>query len=407
MAAEPSSRLAYIDWLRGLACVLMFQTHCYDAWLGGSARSSKFFMWSQILGTFPAPLFLFVAGISFAIVAGKLMQKGLAANQIAKTTIRRGAEILALGLLFRVQEFAIAWGWAPWSDLFRVDVLNSIGIAMMLMGLLCWAGQLVSRHFGRAHTGWTGAGARTCVEIGGTGVLAPPNPDAYGRSALILWALLACTAISMLTPLLWTTWRPSFLPWPLESYINGVHNLNQPQPWLFPIFPWAAFAFAGLAIGFILTSPSAQKPGARIFFVAAAMGIVLIYLGKFLDSSSFRLYRVYDFWHTSPNFFLIRVGFLLLFLLAAYAWCRWGLASYGFSPLIQLGRTSLLVYWVHIEFVYGRFHILQQHSQSVAGASRGLLIIILSMLVLSILRSKWKGRPVGLHAWRPGLSRSG
>src|SRR5947208_6836280 len=118
----PSSRLAYIDWLRGLACVLMFQTHCYDAWLGGAARNSTFFMWSQLGGTFPAPLFLFLAGISFAIVFDKLLQKGLPAGKIAATTIRSGAEIFALGLLYRLQEFAISLGWAPWSDLFRVDI---------------------------------------------------------------------------------------------------------------------------------------------------------------------------------------------------------------------------------------------------------------------------------------------
>jgi len=54
------SRLAYIDWMRGLACILMFQTHCYDSWLGGAARQSRFFMYSQLGGTFPAPLFLFL-----------------------------------------------------------------------------------------------------------------------------------------------------------------------------------------------------------------------------------------------------------------------------------------------------------------------------------------------------------
>src|SRR3954468_15680509 len=73
--SSSSSRLGYIDWLRGLACVLMFQTHCYDAWLGGSARNSKVYIWSQLGVTFPAPLFLFLAGISFAIVIGKLRQK--------------------------------------------------------------------------------------------------------------------------------------------------------------------------------------------------------------------------------------------------------------------------------------------------------------------------------------------
>src|SRR5216117_3525790 len=91
--SSSSSRLAYIDWMRGLACVLMFQTHAYDAWLGPAARKSTFFMWSQLLGTFPAPLFLFLAGISFALVTDKLRSKGASAREVAKTTIRRGAEI--------------------------------------------------------------------------------------------------------------------------------------------------------------------------------------------------------------------------------------------------------------------------------------------------------------------------
>ena len=45
---------------------------------------------------------------------------------------------MALGLLFRLQEYVIAWGWAPWSDLLRVDILNTIGVSMMLMGVVCW-----------------------------------------------------------------------------------------------------------------------------------------------------------------------------------------------------------------------------------------------------------------------------
>src|SRR6266436_6698404 len=124
--------------MRGLACILMFQTHCYDAWLSPEARKSTFFMYSQLGGTLPAPLFLFLAGLSFALVIEKLLEKGRAPNQIAKITIRRGAEIFALGLLLRLQEYLIAWGWAPWSDLFRVDILNTIGISMMLMGVVCW-----------------------------------------------------------------------------------------------------------------------------------------------------------------------------------------------------------------------------------------------------------------------------
>ena len=360
----------------------MFQTHCYDAWLGGAARNSTFFMWSQLGGTFPAPLFLFLAGVSFGIVTDKLVRKGLSAGEVAKTTIRRGAEIFALGLLFRLQEFVISLGWAPWSDLFRVDVLNTIGLSMMLMGVMCWIVLALAK-----------------VRVGAV-VDARPL-----RTYLIAAAILVTSAIAALAPILWTNWRPRLLPWELETYIDGVHNLGAPQPWMFPIFPWTAFAFAGLAFGFILTSDRGRKLGARIFLLVCAAGLVLIYGAKFLDSRNLQIYPVYDFWHTSPNFFMIRLGLLLLLAVFAYAWCRWGLGQRGFSPLIQLGNTSLLVYWVHIEFVYGRLSILPRRRESILGASLGLLTIFLAMLTLSLLRTRWKGRLGDLLIWQSRPSR--
>jgi len=93
------------------------------------------------------------------------------------------------------------------------------------------------------------------------------------------------------------------------------------------------------------------------------------------------------------------VGLLLVILLAVYAWCRWGLGQWGFSPLIQLGQTSLLVYWVHIEFVYGRFSILPKRAVSIRTASFGLLTIFLAMLLLSLLRTQFKARGAELTAW--------
>jgi uncharacterized membrane protein len=401
-------RLAYIDWMRGLACVLMFQTHCYDSWLGGAARQSRFFMYSQLGGTFPAPLFLFLAGISFALVTGKLLQKNLLPAQVARTTIRRGAEIFALGLLFRVQEYAIAWGWAPKSDLLRVDILNTIGLSMMLMGVVCWMVNAISAV---TKSGKTDEGApsfsRSLRNLRKGWAWTPLAPLAVGASSTAL-------LISLLTPLLWTTWRPSFLPWPLESYINGVHNLGTPQPWLFPIFPWSAFAFAGLAVGFVLQSPWSRARETEVFLSLAAAGVVLIELSRWLDAQPRQLYPVYDYWHTSPNFFLIRVGMLLLILGASYAWCRWVVGSWvvgKFSPLIQLGQASLVVYWVHIEFVYGRFSILRKHAQGIRTASFGLLVIFLAMLALAFVRTRtkgWmKGRRVDIHAWlRPSPVRT-
>src|SRR5258705_5218669 len=89
---------------------------------------------------------------------------------------------------------------------------------------------------------------------------------------------------------------------------------------------------------------------------------------------------------------MMRWGLLLVLVVSGYAWCRWGVGQRGFSPLIQLGKTSLLVYWVHIEFVYGRFSLLPKRSVGIFTATRGLIEIFLFMLILSIARTHfdWK-----------------
>jgi hypothetical protein len=64
-----------------------------------------------------------------------------------------------------------------------------------------------------------------------------------------------------------------------------------------------------------------------------------------------------------------------------------------------LGQASLLVYWVHIEFVYGRFSILPKHSVSLRIASLGLLTIFLAMVLLAFLRTRLKGHGAEMLTW--------
>ena len=412
VTSASSSRLAWVDWMRGLACVLMFQTHCYDSWLGGAARNGSFLHWSQRLGTLPAPLFLFLAGVSFALVIGKLLRKGLTPGELTRAKARRGAEIFVFGLLFRLQEYTLAWGWAPWTDLFRVDVLNIIGLSMILMALV--VGLVlhvsVSPSNGQSARMLQTRQASTLRVVSGTNAHPATHPGTSSAvmitpvAVLVTGALATVVLIALLTPPLYTTWRPTWLPWELESYINGCHNLGKPQPWLFPLFPWAGFAFAGLGAGFILFSDWARNRLASVLALFAAVGAAAIVIAYVFDHSAVQLYSTYDYWHTSPNFFMMRVGMLLMIAFLAYAWCR-GLALLAswatrVSPLIQLGQTSLLVYWVHIEFVYGRFSLLPKRAVGIAAASRGLLEICLFMLILSLLRTRvnWKSLGASLRA---------
>src|SRR2546427_11519260 len=192
-------RLAYIDWMRGLACVLMFQTHCYDSWMSPEAKkSSSLIAWSRLGGTLPAPLFIFLAGVSFALVTEKLREKGIERKTIAKQTILRGAEIFGMGLLFRVQEFALGYPWSPWTDLLRIDVLNILGLSIMLMGALCWA---------------TGDGS-----------------VAVARIRTLVAGIFAAVVLAMGTPPLLAEHPPKFFPVALQSYLNGGPIFKEPPP---------------------------------------------------------------------------------------------------------------------------------------------------------------------------------
>src|SRR6201996_7059783 len=254
MAEQPKQqkRFAYIDWLRGLACLMMFTVHGYDAWLSPALREGQLYGWTQFMGSIPAPLFLFLAGVSLAVVTDRRRSKGLSENRIAWMSVRRGLEILACGYLLRLQEFVLGWKTSVWTDLLRVDILNTIGLSIVFLGIVCWI-------------------ART-------------------RAAVIALSTVLAVATALATPPLYTTWRPRWLPWYLESYINGVHTFDSPRAWLFPIFPWAGFAFAGLALGFLLFSEWGRAHAWRAVTYAGVAGAAMLGLARLFDTHGPAIY---------------------------------------------------------------------------------------------------------------------
>jgi uncharacterized membrane protein len=386
-AASPY-RIAYLDWARGLACLLMFQTHCYDAWLSDAARQTSFFHWTREFGSLPAPLFLFLAGVAVALVCDRAIGEGASAGATSRAAVRRGAQIFGLALLFRLQEFALGQPAAPWTDLLRVDVLNIIAISLILLGLF----------FAIMWRGWDSRSVS----------FATPDQLAKVMSRFRMRSALAASAvaggIALVTPPLWTTMRPRWLPWFLESYINGVHIFDQPQPYLFALFPWAAFAFAGFTTGCFLVMPWARRRELRSAGIIAVTGAGLLLSGLWFDSRP-QFYAVYDFWHTSPNYFLVRIGFVSLILLAGCLWCRRVPSLWGFNPVIELGKQSLLVYWVSVELAYGGLSIVKKHAQTILSASAALLVLTLAMVALAAWRNRSQGR--ARKAWLTGSSPTG
>ena len=135
-ATTSTGRLEVVDWLRGLAVVLMILAHGMDAWLVPAAKSGAGYEVIRLLSGLPARLFLLLVGVSAAIQIEAGLRKGVPASVLRGRLLRRGLVVLALAYVFRLQEWVLSSFYGGWETLFRVDILNAIGASMLMVGLV-------------------------------------------------------------------------------------------------------------------------------------------------------------------------------------------------------------------------------------------------------------------------------
>ncbi len=177
--------------MRGLACVLMFQTHCYNSWLTPEARKSALYGWSQLGGTLSRATVHFSLRNLFRASHGETSGKrGRRAPRSRRRRFCAAPRFIGLGMLFRIQEFVLGYPLSPWTDLFRVDVLNILGISMMLDGRALLAHRFqITRAIAIRLRAFLDGSCRATKESG------------TWRSRAILSALGAAAIIVLVTPL--------------------------------------------------------------------------------------------------------------------------------------------------------------------------------------------------------------
>jgi uncharacterized membrane protein len=166
------------------------------------------------------------------------------------------------------------------------------------------------------------------------------------RWARLLLLAAAASAFSLLTPFVRASAALAALPDWLEWYIKPP----QGRSW-FTMFPWAGLLVAGTIVGDLLDRARDAAAERRVLTWFGVGGLALFAIslaGSYLPS----LYENTYFWTTSPSYFFLRIGFMTALIPAAWLWTR-GRRPDRFSPMIQLGRTSLFIYWIHVEMVYG------------------------------------------------------
>jgi uncharacterized membrane protein len=341
-------RRGYLDWMRGLAVFIMIASHVLDSWTRVDARDAWLFRWAMIGAGFGAPMFLFLAGIAVPLSAGSKFRRGADVRTASTAVVRRGFWVLGLAFLFRVQAWVL--GWAPPRTLLKVDILNIMGPSIAAAAAL-----------------W------------GIFRSSPARVAAFALTTL---------AIAFLTPIVGISRLLSPLPDPIEGYIRPVGGLSN-----FCFFPWAGFLFAGGLVGVILDDARERDVERRLqvpMFAAGAALAIAAYAASYLPSP----YTKSEFWGGSPAFFLLRVGIIVAALAAAYAWNARKRVVLPWSPLQQLGRSSLFIYWIHVEMVYGLVSLPLHRNLSLGGAAAALAAFTVFMLVCSIVKDRlvaWRG----------------
>ena len=362
-------RRAYIDWARGVAVLLMIEAHTTDAWTRAADKRGVLYRDANILGGFAAPMFLWLAGLAVVLAATRSAERTGSRAQAAEGIVRRGLEIFILAFLFRIQAFIVSPGNHV-VTVFRVDILNIMGPAIVAAGAV-WA--LATTAAGRI-------AAFSALAIG----------------------------FSMLTPIVRASPVVEHLPVWFQWYLRPAGELT-----VFTLLPWAGFVFAGGAVGALLAIARDERSERRVHVAMAFAGAALIVLGYYTAARP-SIYTAASFWTSSPTWFAIRVGILMLALSWMYGLEQLvelhedtatrsvaGLVrAVAFSwqgPLARLGRHSLFIYWIHVELVYGYASWLWRHRLPMWGTA-----IAYSLFCVLLYRAiGWRDRFVDFWRARP------
>jgi len=340
--SEPKAagRLAFIDWTRGLAAVIMLTGHTFHSFTETSARDKGPYILSQFLGGIPPAIFLFLTGITFAFLMDRQEKQELSAWKRIAGALKRSRYLFLLAFLFRIQLYVFGFPTSPASELLKVDVLNCMGLAMLV--------------FAPMAVFTTRERVRLCIVLG-----------------LVIAGL--APVVSMIDG--------ASLPAIVRSYFF-------PSLSSFGFFPWASYLAFGLAAGSMIRIVKPEDLGrAMLWTLAIGMGVVMV--ARYFGDLPYSIYANSDYWLNSPAMTLTKMGAVLALLAVAYLWVHTGLESERWSLFRQLGTTSLLVYWVHIEIVYGRWFGIWKEDLSVGQVAAFTIVLLALMTVLSILRTKY------------------
>ncbi len=347
--AASANRRAYLDWMRGLSVLFMIEAHSFDAWTRLADRTLPAYKAANFIAGLAAPIFLFLAGVSVVMAGSARARRSGDRAAAAWSVQKRGWQIFGLAFLFRLQSWILSPG-ATVRGIFKADILNIMGPSI---AAAAWIWGRLADH----------------------------------RARLVAFGVLTC-AFTYATPIVrhaaWVAWLPD----PIEWYIRPFPKLS-----VFTFFPWAGFVFAGAFVGEWLDTVKSPSEEWRMNRRLGAAGVLLI-AGGFGASVLPSLYPAghSEFWTSSPLYYFVKIGIMLALMAAIYAYVQRPLSAEprnpAWSPMLEFGRSSLFVYWIHVELAYGVFSFPLHRKLPVAWSFVAFTIFSALLYGTALLKSR-------------------
>jgi uncharacterized membrane protein len=393
--AQAPERFDFVDGARGLAVIFMLWMHTGDGWLRPEVREGTGWDLVRAVGGLAAPSFLMLVGVSLGLAWNKPRSR-----RPLRVDLARGLEVLALAHLLRMQMWMLdgagyehppSWlgalpmlaGWlavlsglSRWARGERGGARVGIGAAVVLGSLVYVHLWIPHRLLGLLRVDVLQAiGARiVIVALVGRAGWPQGRPGARAGVLLLLGALTAA-----LTPFM-RSWVPGPLPEPLAGYLGYWDPGPGRTPvGMFPLFPWLAYPCFGTLVGLRWGRLGAAR--------ALESAISMCVLGAVLALASCELLpQVHRLLAALPELLqpvrvAYRVGVVLCLLGLSVALTRPGVP--GREALLGLGRASLVVYWVHLEFAFGMLSRPLSRGLTLAGWALFLVALTAAMVVLA------------------------
>jgi uncharacterized membrane protein len=128
-------RFPFLDWMRGLAVVIMIQCHVFNSFARMDVREGGPYVLSQFIGGMAAPLFLFMAGMTFAFQLDSLERREPNRWRRWRFSLRRAGYILGIAFLFRFTNWVASLPHSDLGEITKVDILNCMGVGMAAVSL--------------------------------------------------------------------------------------------------------------------------------------------------------------------------------------------------------------------------------------------------------------------------------